>query len=78
MLQVLLEDDSQHTKEKKVTENRQCGFAKGNTLGQPDSCYNEMTRFVDEEGAADVVNFDFSRMTRSHTASFCPDWGVTV
>ena len=78
MVQVLLEASSQHVKEKEVTENRQCGFAKGNMLDQPDSCYNEITRSTDEEGGADVVYFDFSRMTGSHTASFCPGWGVTV
>lgn len=48
LLQVLLEAGSWHMKEKKIIENRQCGFAKGNMLDQPDSCYNEMTRSIDE------------------------------
>jgi len=78
MVQVLLEAISQHMKEKKVTENRQRGYAKSNMLDQPDSWYNEMTRSMDEEGAADVVYFEFSRMTGSHTTSFCPGWGVTA
>lgn len=47
MAQVLLEASFQPMKQKKVTENRQHGFAKGNMLDQPDSFCNEMTISVD-------------------------------
>lgn len=77
MAQVPLEANPHHMKEKKVTENRQCAFAKGDMLDQPNSCYNEMARSMDEKGATDVVSFDFSRMTKSCTALFCPGHGVT-
>lgn len=63
-------------KEKKVTENRQCGFVKGDVLDQHNSCYSEMTRSMDEEGKMDVVSFDCSRMTKSCTALFCSGHGV--
>lgn len=76
MAQVLLEASPHHMKEKKVTESRQCGFVKDDVLDQPNSCYNEITRSVNEEGAMDVVSFDFSRMTKSCTALFCPGHGV--
>lgn len=64
MAQVPLEASPHHMKEKEVTESRECGLVKGDMLDQPDSCYYEITRPLNEEGAMDVVSFDFSRMKK--------------
>lgn len=79
MARVPLKAGPHHTK-KKVTDSRQCRFVRDDllVLDQPNSCYNEITRSMNDAGAMDVVSFDCSRMTKSCTALFCPGHGVTV